>query len=84
MHRNLEDRVEAVAPVEDARLKSELWDILCVHLNDRRSAWDMQSDGTYIQRRPADDGRGPDAAGSHQLLMERARTKDRLSTDCRL
>jgi polyphosphate kinase len=31
--------------------------VLETQLHDRRSAWDMQSDGTYVQRRP-----GPDEA----------------------
>jgi polyphosphate kinase len=72
MHRNLDARVEAVAPVEPPALRQELWTILQVHLADQRSAWDMQTDGTYVQRRPK--GRGTEA-GSHTQLMERARRR---------
>ena len=54
MRRNLESRVEAVTPVENSDLRQELRMILDIQLNDQRSAWDMQSDGTYIQRRPTD------------------------------
>jgi polyphosphate kinase len=55
MQRNLESRVEVHAPVEDPELRQELRLILDVQLADQRSAWDMQSDGTYIQRVPDDD-----------------------------
>jgi polyphosphate kinase len=72
MHRNLDTRVEAIAPVEAPALRQELWAILETHLADQRSAWDMQTDGTYIQRRPK--GRSAEA-GSHARLMERARKR---------
>lgn len=55
MKRNLESRVEVQAPVEDPEMRQELRLILDAQLADQRSAWDMQSDGTYIQRRPTDD-----------------------------
>lgn len=55
MKRNLESRVEVHAPVEDPEMRQELRLILDAQLADQRSAWDMQSDGTYIQRRPTDD-----------------------------
>ncbi len=72
MHRNLDARVEAVTPIETRGLRQELWTILRTHLNDQRSAWDMRTDGTYIQRRPQ---RPSASAGSHQQLMERARRR---------
>jgi polyphosphate kinase len=53
MKRNLEHRVEAVAPIEDASMRSELRLLLDTYLNDHRSAWDMDSDGSYVQRQPA-------------------------------
>ena len=55
MCRNLESRVEVHAPVENPELRQELRLILDVQLGDQRSAWDMQPDGTYVQRTPADD-----------------------------
>jgi polyphosphate kinase len=39
--------------------------ILDVQLADQRSAWDMQPDGTYVQRRPADDT----AKGAQETLI---------------
>ena len=52
MKRNLESRVEVVTPVENENLCAELREILDIQLNDKRSAWEMQSDGTYVQRMP--------------------------------
>jgi polyphosphate kinase len=52
MKRNLEARVEVVVPVEGKELQKELREILDVHIYNRRSAWEMQSDGSYVQRRP--------------------------------
>ncbi|MDQ3341493.1 MAG: polyphosphate kinase 1 [Myxococcota bacterium] len=50
MQRNLEKRVEVLCPVEDGRLQSELRHLLDTQLSDQRGAWDMQSDGSYVQR----------------------------------
>ena len=55
MGRNLESRVEVHAPVEDKELRQELRMILDVQLADQRSAWDMDSDGAYVQRKPKDE-----------------------------
>jgi polyphosphate kinase len=54
MQRNLQNRVEVVVPVEDPELRQELRLILDVQLGDPRSAWDMQPDGSYIQRGHSD------------------------------
>lgn len=68
MKRNLEARVEVLCPVEPPELTEELRIIFEIHLADKRSAWDMQPDGSYIQRMP-EDGQGE---GSHRLFIERA------------
>jgi len=52
MKRNLERRVEVIAPVEAPVLKAQLREIINLQLADRRGAWDMQADGTYMQRKP--------------------------------
>ena len=49
MYRNLQTRVEAATPILRRELRSHLWDILNICLEDRRSAWQMQPDGTYRQ-----------------------------------
>ena len=50
MTRNLENRVEVVAPVEEEVHREECRTILNACLNDPISAWDMQPDGSYIKR----------------------------------
>ncbi len=55
MPRNLDRRVEAVTPVEDPALIQELKDILAILLADNLQAWELQADGTYIQRHPGID-----------------------------
>ena len=69
MLRNLKARVEVLAPVEDSELRQELRLILTAQLSDMRSAWDMQPDGTYIQRQLRDE---PNSPGSQQQLMDAA------------
>ncbi|MGK2953541.1 MAG: polyphosphate kinase 1, partial [Thiobacillus sp.] len=49
MRRNLEHRVEVVVPVVSPQLREEISQMLKLQLNDRRSAWEMQPDGTYCQ-----------------------------------
>lgn len=50
MTRNLESRVEVVAPVDDEKLRQELRLILDVQLSSKKHVWKMQPDGSYIQR----------------------------------
>jgi polyphosphate kinase len=75
MERNLSDRVEAVTPVRDRALRQRLWTILQVMLQDHRQAWDLQPDGSYVQRTPpAQDGKASSAIlGTHQALMDLTR-----------
>jgi polyphosphate kinase len=47
MQRNLERRVEVLAPIDDPRLQAELRVFLDAQLGDERGAWDMQPDGSY-------------------------------------
>jgi polyphosphate kinase len=79
MYRNLEHRVEAVVPIEDHVLREKLWAILNIMLQDRRQAWEMQADGSYVQRTPEDAEK---QVGTHLTLMEiaRPRTAMRLTT----
>lgn len=76
MKRNLESRVETVVPVEDADCQAALRQILEVQLADRRSAWDMQPDGTYLQRVPAE---GEDPRGAQEILIALAQGRARAS-----
>jgi polyphosphate kinase len=58
MKRNLDRRVETIAPVREPILVAEIEEILTVAENDNHSAWDMQADGTYVRRRPKDGEEG--------------------------
>jgi polyphosphate kinase len=81
MTRNLSDRVEAVAPVCPRPLRQWLWRILQIMLHDRRQAWDLGPDGSYVQRTPAagDDKPGPETQGTHATLMELTRQRTELN-----
>lgn len=72
MQRNLDRRVEVVAPVETPALRAELRGILNLQLADRRGAWDMQGDGSYVQRRPQPDG---EQRSAQEILTELNRKK---------
>ncbi|RQW89767.1 MAG: polyphosphate kinase 1 [Geobacter sp.] len=74
MKRNLEARVEVVVPVEDRKLRAEIRTLFDVHLNEKRSAWDMQPDGSYVQRMPAP---GQESRGSHEILVELAEKRQK-------
>jgi polyphosphate kinase len=69
MPRNLDRRVEAIVPIEDEAICAELKLILDLALQDNRQAWDMQPDGTYVQRQPQP---GEEIRSSQVTLMERA------------
>jgi polyphosphate kinase len=73
MMRNLEHRVEVVVPVEPIELREELRTILLTQLEDQRSAWDMQSDGTYIQRTPA----STKETSCHEIFIRLAETREK-------
>jgi polyphosphate kinase len=58
MKRNLESRVEVVAPVQKTELQAALRQILEVQLSNQRSVWEMQSNGQYTQLHPKDNQSG--------------------------
>ncbi len=60
MKRNLESRIEVVAPVTNEALCKDLRHILDLQISDRRNAWEMNSNGDYTQRQPnnTDEERG--------------------------
>lgn len=67
MKRNLESRVEILAPVELPELQARLRMLLDAHDRDQRHAWDMLPDGSYLQRQPKGEG---DHAGLHQRMID--------------
>lgn len=77
MQRNLERRVEVLAPIDDPRLQAELRAFLDIQLTDQHGAWDMQPDGSYVQRH------GADARHSQQQVIDRTERRLREATRLR-
>ncbi len=77
MQRNLEKRVEVLAPIEDPRAQLELRFILDTQLADSRGAWDMCADGSYVKRTAA-------AGARHSQQVQVDRTDRRLREATRL
>jgi polyphosphate kinase len=67
MPRNLDRRVEALAPVDDPRLRERLDEILAIELADTDLAWELDADGDWS--RVSEDGPGTNA---QQALYARA------------
>jgi polyphosphate kinase len=72
--RNLDHRLEAVAPVQDARLQQRLGASLDSLLEDE-TAWELQADGTWKQLKP----KKPDQPRSSQKTLMRAARRRRRS-----
>jgi polyphosphate kinase len=70
MKRNLDRRMETIAPVTEPTLVAEIEEILTVAENDNSSAWDLRQDGRYVRRRPA---KGEDPRPSQQKFIELVR-----------
>ena len=47
MKRNLDRRIEAVAPIEDDELKTKLYRLLQTYIKDDYFSWIMKEDGSY-------------------------------------
>ena len=72
MRRNLDDRVEVVARVDDEQARTRLQRTLAFCLEDNRQAWDLQPDGRYLLRYPP---KGEKVRAFHDTLMQRARRR---------
>jgi polyphosphate kinase len=57
MPRNLDSRVELVAPVEEMALKADLMDVVERCFADTANTWELDSDGTWTRLRPDGEGR---------------------------
>ncbi len=66
MQRNLDHRIEVLAPIENARIRQEVNAILDSALRDNTNAWDLDADGTWTRLTP--NGSKPH---SHQETMMR-------------
>ena len=68
MPRNLDTRVELLAPVRDEALRSELTDALERGMADNTNAWELQPDSTW-RRRSAD---GEERSVQRELMLGHA------------
>jgi hypothetical protein len=65
MPRNLDRRVEVVVPIDQPEFQRRLMSLLQTYLEDHRQVWEMQGDGSYVQRSPRDEN----DVGCHKRLM---------------
>jgi polyphosphate kinase len=65
MPRNLDRRIEAVAPIDDPAHRAAIRDLLLLMWRDNRQAWELRADGSYRQRE-AGDG---DEWATHRVLV---------------
>jgi polyphosphate kinase len=67
MPRNLDSRVELVAPIEDEALRAELLDVLELCFAETANAWELDSDGVWA--------RIEGAAGDRHSVQEELRAR---------
>ena len=65
MPRNLDRRIEVLAPITDPQLRATLLRILECHLRDNVQSWRLRDDAIYERLAPAKDGESVNA----QALM---------------
>ncbi len=66
MRRNLDRRVEVITPIKDPDIAKDLQEILGIMLADNRQAWELQANGSYIQRHPCENA--PEANSQKTLI----------------
>jgi polyphosphate kinase len=76
MKRNLEHRVEVLAPVELPELQADLRNVIDTLLSSEHTVWQMNSDGSYTQILGNDEA----GASSQQALIEDAQERIRDAT----
>ncbi|MDZ7717932.1 MAG: polyphosphate kinase 1 [Balneolaceae bacterium] len=71
MHRNLDARVELLAPIEHPQLKEYLRFMLSIYLRDNQQRWIMQPNGNY---RKVKRKKGEKKIGTHNYLMSHTKS----------
>jgi polyphosphate kinase len=74
--RNLKDRVELVAPIEQPALRERLIAVLDDALKDNRLAWDLDGEGNYRLRSQAD---GEPERNFQERLMKQAHKRAKIA-----
>jgi polyphosphate kinase len=80
MPRNLDTRVELIAPVEDPHAKADLLDTLDRSAATDKWAWDLRPDGSWRQREP---GKKPRSVQGELMVLHAARASEGSQTDNR-
>lgn len=78
MRRNLDRRVEVITPIKDQDIAKDLQEILGIMLADNRQAWELQANGSYIQRHPCENA--PEANSQKSLINMALRSTSIAST----
>ena len=74
MPRNLDHRVEVLAPVQDGRAQQRINASFDALLSDNAQAWELRPDGSWERLRPDKSER---AKPAHDVLMRSARARQR-------
>ena len=74
MPRNLDHRIELLAPVEDTRAQNEIRRAFDVLLADNATAWEMSSEGRWMKVRPK---KGDRSRPTQAVFMRSARARAR-------
>ncbi|MPZ89760.1 MAG: polyphosphate kinase 1, partial [Nitriliruptorales bacterium] len=81
MPRNLDRRVETMAPVRDPRLREQLREVLDTEFADNVQAWTLAADGGWTRRSPGD---GEEPLDSQERFMRWAlRRRERAPVEAR-
>ncbi|HEX9380573.1 MAG TPA: hypothetical protein VF891_03665, partial [Gaiellaceae bacterium] len=72
MPRNLDRRIEVLAPIENVRLRRQLDEIFDALLADDRQSWTLRSNGRWTRNEPDADGAG---VGAQDTLSARAKKR---------
>lgn len=77
MYRNLNNRVEAVAPIREPRMRQMLTRVFSAMIEDRRFSWNQLPNGDYVRLTPSPDAdpESAEAIGTFEWLMRSARQR---------
>ena len=78
MDRNLDRRIEAVAPVEDPEARARLATIVDTMVADDRRSWQLQSDGTWVRTEVVNGREG--TVDTFEALKEEALERGQVTT----
>jgi polyphosphate kinase len=63
-------RVEVLTPIYAQEIKNEIADFLEIIIADEAKAWDLKSDGTYVQRNKKIE------SDTHKVMMKKTIDRD--------